>query len=303
MPVRRLAAVFAAIVLAASLSGVALAESGPDFSGLILLRHEAQLSPEGKGLAPAHTRLRLNVSGETSRGVAYYGRVQATGVGTIGSGSVHTGVTLTPPATWVFLAQARYELAGLASLTVGRQAIAWTVLDEFTSGFPNESAAVRPGVDAVMLELPLSPVTLHVAHVFTGHDTLFPEETLLHAQVPLPTQGVKATLGALVAGSRFRPNTAYGVNGAVGLGPVTAYFEVGNEGATNADYQFVGVKLDALKQAVGVDSLVEYDLKNSHLFARVGRELLPGLTASLRYKAPKGQDAELVLRTEVSLPF
>ena len=296
MPVRRLAAVFAAVVLAASLSGVALAESGPKFSGLVLLRHEAPLSPETKALAPVHTRLRLNVSGETAAGVAYYGRVQATRTSDAGAG--------------VYLAQAKYELAGLASLTVGRQAIAWTVLDDFTSGFPNETAAVRTGVDAVTVELPLSAATLHASHVFFGHDTVHPEVTMLHAQVPLPTQGVKVNLGALVAGSRFQNQTAYGVNGTVGFGPVTGYFEVGNAGASAADYQFVGLKFDVLRQSVGVDALVEYDLKNSVAFARVGKELLPGLTASLRYvpvKDPVTQQYtgknDLVLRTEVSVAF
>lgn len=135
-----------------------------------------------------------------------------------------------------------------------------------------------------------------------------PAATVAFVQLPLNLGGTKASLGAqlLAPSDVVHPDLRWGVNGTVSLGVVTPYFEVGTGQAEDKifqgrlrDYQVVGVKLDVLRQALGLDALAEYDIAGKKFFARVGREALPGLWVHLRRET----DESIRLRTEVSISF
>lgn len=297
---RRLSAVALSAVLVAASSTVALAESGPKVSGRVFQRYQLNLTTGG-AFEPTDLRLQLNVEGQASQGTSYYARLQVRQTSGIPDA---TGVTPEP-----YLANVSFRLPMGATLTVGRQTLNWTILDEL-KGMADVSAAVARGDDAILLTFPVGRAT-----VTAGYDFRFragapqdeaasetPNTVVAFARIPFRVGGPQVTLGAQLLAPQTG-NTRWGVNGSLSLGVVTPYLEFGSGRVDNpaADYQVLGVRFDVLKQIAGLDALLEYDFARTsgNLFARVSRQVLPGLTLHLR----RHTNGHLVLRAEASVSF
>lgn len=281
---RRLSTVLLSGALVASLSAVALAESGPKVSGLVQLQYDVWATQDLK-TEVARQRVRLDVSGSARQNVDYYLRVQQDGYGTSAGPGVRLGyVTLKNVGVEGF------------NLSFGRQPIAWSILQEYNTskdtGFYSKSGAgSSPGADAISASFGAGALRLDAFHAF--------DDGFTGARVRFGAGNLSAS--AQVVG-QANVGSGWGVNGQVDLGPVTPYVELGSK-TDQSEFRFVGANLDVLKDTLGVAAYVEYDLKGSKWVLQAGRDVLPGLNLAVRVVNDGKNNTDVALRTQVTASF
>lgn len=214
----------------------------------------------------SETTLRVNISGDASEQLSYYGRIQ----GKAGAGGSDLGVTL------AYGDIKNFGVEGL-SFRIGRQSISWTSLNSFDGLFSATRDAVSASysTDAVGFNAFYSPNAAGTA-IDPFSDELFGARVTYGTDV----NGFAIDLGGqLLKELADDGKLGYGVGATVGLGTFgDAYLEWGKTVA-ETDFLVIGSNIAVLEDATGISAWVEYDVEGEEFAFELSRKLFDGFTA------------------------
>ena len=224
------------------------------------------------------TLFRVNVSGDASDSLSYFGRIQAT------AGKATTLVDedhpLASPVVYGYLTYKNLGTAGL-NVSVGRQLLYWSRVNNYDG----ESAFAVGAADAVLASYSLGGATVNGYYKVNKPGTkqkLASDEQVGGRVTFKPSAGGLALDLAAVVQVNLTSGggSGYGVSGSVGLGALgSVYAEVGKKpGATDNDI-VVGANIDVLKGA-GVSAWFEYNVDDQNYAFALSRDLVKGLNLS-----------------------
>ncbi len=284
---RRILLTFVVALLVALSTQVALAE--PKVSGLFYHTVTYELGATSPYTFASSSFLRLNVSGNVSDNLSYFGRVQ---------GNQNSGAN-------VVRANATYKnvIPGL-SVTLGREFVDWDRLNYFNgSGFDYKS------VDGLVFNYSAGSASINAYYQVNNSATakkLFSDERVAaRLTTKLGAGGLSLDVAGkadmlLATGGGF----GYGVSGQAnvpGLGSV--YAEVGenpnNTNASGMDYIIAGANIDLLK-SVGVGAWVEYSVTKQAYAFQLSRGVAQGVTL---YFGGNNDNAQKDLKLSVTAEF
>jgi len=276
---RKLSIVLTAVALMAVLATAAFAQ--PNISGQVLVRTNVNFPESGDTTYTFLGRALLNFSGSVSDQVSYYARLQTDWAGT-------SNYTSLP---YVYI-DVKNLVGENSTLRLGRQGIYWAPHNWFGGLIADDFRAASLTLNAA------DNVELRAFGELESSDQRFGGEVSF--KVGPGTLSVNALSAVASSGER---EIGFSADAKLSFAGVNVWGEVGKTpGNDDLDIKLIGVSFDAIKDAIGWNNWLEYDIEAEEFAIRLGKTHGNGLTTNFTL-LNDSEEKTITLRTDVSVSF